>query len=436
MSEEQPKTRILAWGDYCASTGFGTVMSNIMRQLDATGRYEIDVIGINHDGQPYDQALWPGKVWPAVSALQMQGAYADLYGRQKLVDFVGSGRYDVVFMLQDTFIVQEMIEAMKDTIKHLPKKPKLVYYYPLDANPKPEWIEQVVSQVDYPVTYTHWAKAEAVKHDPTLANRLKVIYHGTNLTDFNYLEDRAEVEDFRHKWFAGNADGRFLITNVNRNQPRKDTVRNLMVLKELKRRGCNPLMYLHMQMSDHGGNILVMAQQMGLELEKDFMLPHPRTFQANHGLPVDIVNLIYNASDMVFTPTLGEGWGLSLTEAMATKTPIVGPRNTSVQEILADNRGYLVDTGDNPSAWFVQANDLERIRPLLNVEKAADAIERIMNGEKPDIDAAYAWVQQYTWEAICKEWIALIDEAAEASRQASQPNRATRRKAKKLKKVA
>ena len=46
------KIRVLAWGDYACSTGFGTVMKNIMSEINNTGNYEIDVIGVNYDGAP------------------------------------------------------------------------------------------------------------------------------------------------------------------------------------------------------------------------------------------------------------------------------------------------------------------------------------------------------------------------------------------------
>ncbi len=123
-------------------------------------------------------------------------------------------------------------------------------------------------------------------------------------------------------------------------------MRSFMILNELKQRGHkNVLMYLHMAHDDAGGNLLVMADHFGLKLQEDFILPHPKMFNVNRGVPVDMLNFIYNASDCLLTTTLGEGWGLSITEAMATKLPIVAPDNTSLTEMLADNRGFLAHSG-------------------------------------------------------------------------------------------
>lgn len=443
MSEEQKpdKIKILAWGDYCCSTGFGTVMSNIMMQLQATGRYEIDVIGINYSGDPYDTERWPGRVYPAMPGLMSQGSiYSDVYGRQRLLDQAGAGDYDVIFMLQDTFILQTIMEPLVETQKALQKVPgkksfTTVYYFPIDATPKPDWATGVVDKVDFPVAYTHYGRDAVKEFIP--AKEIEVLYHGTNLKDFHPIEDEEVVRLFRKKYFNGLADDRPLMVNVNRNQPRKDIARSLMVLAEIKKRGYNPLLYMHMQHSDIGGNIHVMAQQLGLKNEEDFVCPHPNTFTANQGLKIDAVNMIYNAADMLLTTTLGEGWGLSVTEAMATKTPVIAPNNTSLTEMLADNRGMLVPSGNNPSMFVTKENDMERIRPVMDVEGAADAYEKIVNGEGPDLEGAFKFAQAFNWNYLGQEWVKIVDRAAaqsqvtNAKNEFARPmNRAERRKAK------
>jgi glycosyltransferase involved in cell wall biosynthesis len=321
-----------------------------------------------------------------------------------------------------------------ETREALEKKFATIFYYPIDATPKAEWITDCVSLIDFPVAYTNYAKAETLKIDANLDDT-RVIYHGTNLTDFNYIEDRQTVAEFRKRYFGGHADGKFLLTNINRNQPRKDILRSFLVLQELKRRGRDNL---HMSHSDAGGNLLVMADHFGFKLNEDFILPSPKVFQVNQGIPIEMVNLIYNASDAVISTTLGEGWGLSITEAMATRTPIIAPDNTSLHEMMAESRGVLVPSGDTPGAWFtLGAQDNERIRPLMNVERAADAVEGVMDGQLPDIEGAYTWARESNWDNICKYWIEVFAAAAEHSRQlteiANHPplNREQRRKLKK-----
>lgn len=436
--KSEEKIKVLAWGDYGCSTGFATVMSNIMRGLNDTGLYDLTVLGINYNGDPIDHTRFPGEVWPARNANMdvSHPTYGDFYGRQRLLDLAGRGDFDILFLLQDTFILQEVLPGLIETQEQLKKMPgakafKIIYYFPIDAQPKPEWVTEVVAKVDYPVVYTKYGNEEVKLYDPKLD--VPHIYHGTNLDDFFYVDDRDLIKQFRSKYFGEVADDRFLIMNVNRNQPRKDIVRSLMITAELKRRGRNPLLYLHMQHSDVGGNIFVMAEQLGLENKEDILLPSPKVFNANGGLPITTLNLLYNSADCLLTTTLGEGWGLSVTEAMATKTPVVAPDNTSLTEMLADRRGILVPSGDTPSSYIVMLNDLERIRPLMNVERAADELEKLMDGTADiDIEGAYDWARNYSWTNIVEnDWLPIFEQAALAA-QVPQLNRAQRRaKAKK-----
>ena len=186
-------------------------------------------------------------------------------------------------------------------------------------------------------------------------------------------------------------------------------------MRELKNKGHDDILfYLHMSHNDVGGNLLVMADNYGLKQGTDYIFPNPNVFSPDKGLPIEILNGIYNVSDAVITTTLGEGWGLSITEAMATKTPMIGPDNTSLHEILANNRGILVPSGNNPSMWITKESDNERIRPLMDVELAAQAIIDLKTKKKvPDVESAYKWVQALNWYDITKQWMEVIDEAAD-----------------------
>lgn len=434
------KIKVLVLADYGCATGFGQVASNIMQRINATGKYDITVVGINYDpAEEIDHERFPGRIIPAITVADMHSM--DVYGRQKVLDQLGLGIYDIFFAIQDTFIIQTIMRQVVETRDSLKKKFSTVFYYPIDAEPKKEWITDVVSLIDFPVAYTQYAKTESLKVDAGLKD-MSVIYHGTNLEDFNYIEDRSSVSEFRKKYFAGNADGKFLLVNINRNQPRKDILRNFFILKELKSRGADVVLYLHMSHDDAGGNLLVLADHFGFKLNEDYILPSPKVFQVNQGLPLEMVNLLYNSADAVISTTLGEGWGLSITEAMATKTPVIAPDNTSLHEMMADGRGILVPSGADDSAWLTYgAQDNERIRPIMDVKAAADAVEAIMNGKLPDINGAFDWATGNNWDEICKDWVHVFEIAAEHSRKISQsnqlilPNRSQRRAEERKKKV-
>lgn len=417
MEKVVSKTRVLAWGDYACGTGFGTVMRNILGNLNKTGNYDIDVIGVNYDGGPYDTNKWPGRLWPAISALRTQGPYGDVFGRQVFLDRLAQDDYDIVFIVQDTFILLPIVNHILELQRSKPNSFKTIYYYPFDCAPNPDWVTQCVAQFDYPVAYTEYAKNESRKVIGAFADSQNVIYHGTNNKDFFPLSDEKRKES-RKLVFPEQLQEKFIILNANRNQGRKDVSRSLMILKELKDRGIEQAyLYMHMQESDFGGSILNMARSIGVEFEKDFTIPNPQQFSAHSGFPIEMLNQIYNASDAYLTTTHGEGWGLTITEAMATNLPVIAPDNTSIPEILGDDRGWRIPSGHTPSHWIIKENDNERMRPLMDVEKAADAIQYII--ENPEVAKqraknAYKWVSEHRWVDVCRQWNDLFDDARKA----------------------
>ena len=89
---------------------------------------------------------------------------------------------------------------------------------------------------EFPVLYTKFAHREVMRFDPTgergYRQRLRVIPHGVDCATFRALP-AAEVAAFREFYFQGKVKpGTFLVVNVNRNQPRKDLVRQLLFVRE------------------------------------------------------------------------------------------------------------------------------------------------------------------------------------------------------------
>lgn len=402
------KKNMLVWCDYVCATGFAKVGQGIMKGLASSGKYNLDIVGINYDGMPVDPEQWPGRVFPAFVGLNQK--YHDLFGRQHLVDRLVASEdyYDIIFFIQDTFNIEMggFIDAVNQAISQKQKRPKVVFYFPIDATPKESWV-RAVSKTDYPVAYTNYARNEVCKIDPSLWQKTKVIYHGHDFGGLYPIEE--DMADFRKMYFGGHiSNNAFLIINVNRNQTRKDIIRSFMILNELKKRGHQNIhLYMHMAQYDVGGDLVEMASNFDLMFGRDWSCP--ANFSPQTGIPQDILNKLYNSANCYLTTTHGEGFGLTLLEAGATKLPIVAPDNTCIRELYSDNKAFLVPAGETSSAWIMKENDNERLRPLMNVREAANAIERIIKGDKPDIQKTYEWVRSLSWDNICKEWEFLFD---------------------------
>lgn len=402
------KTRILFYGDAPpVATGFGTVSRNILVPLHNTGKYDITVLGINYWGEPHE---FPFPIWPVGMNKEK-----DPYGRQLVQERIESSDFDILFMIQDSFI----LDFAKDFLPKLRynKKFKSIIYFPIDGVPKQHWVE-AMAEADYPVTYTDFGFKECVNAFPPIKEKLRIIPHGVNINDF-YPADYKDVLEFRTKYFGPLAD-RFIVTNVNRNQQRKDIPRTILAFKEFKERigrEDGAVLYLHMAVNDQGWKLDEVVNACGLEINKDVVFPV--NFGPNRGFPIEILNMIYNCSDVVISSTTGEGWGLAQVEAMATNTPVVSPDNTACSEIVGGGKGMLVNSGHDLEHFTVLPHDNEVLRPIISIDDMASKLEMLYNDEvlrHTVAEKGMNWARNsLVWEDnIVPTWESLVDEAAEA----------------------
>lgn len=397
------KPRILFYGDApTVATGFGTVSREILLPLQATGEYDIKVLGVNYWGEPHDYNI---PIWPV--AMNKQN---DPYGRAYIQERIMQEEFDVLFMIQDSFIL-DFIKEFIPKLHAAGKKFTSIVYFPIDGTPKEDWI-RAMSFADVPVTYTQFGYNECKKAYPSIADRLKIIPHGINPSTF-FPIPYGDSWAFRRKFFGPLAD-HFIISNINRNQQRKDIPRFLMAFKEFQKKCPKSMAYLHCAAIDQGWNLPEVVSSMGLEINKDVVFPHH--FGPNKGFPVEILNMIYNASDVVASSTTGEGWGLSFVEAMATMTPVVAPQNTACAGIVGDGRGLLVKSGADLEHFTVLPHDNEVVRPLIDIQDMADAFYKLYTDDLLRVEVtrkAYDWVtSELDWaNNIVPKWKKIIDDA-------------------------
>lgn len=401
----------------CA-TGFGQVAKNLLKILQATGKYHFDVIGINHGGQPYSRVQFPYDIYPAINPLAMDEKHKDPYARQLLVDMAASGRYDIVFILQDHFIISTLMEALLKVKESMPlgRKFSTVYYTPIDGKIKKEWVTDVIAKMDQSVLYTEFGRKQCVDLVPELVDKLQVIYHGVDKATFYPLSDE-EQKQFRERYFIKHKD-KFILLNVNRNQPRKDLHRTMAAFSLFHKKYPNTFLFILAQAKDVGGDLIELAKQYGLEYDVNWACPSPGSYGANQGYPVEVVNRIYNASDMVVSTTLGEGWGLSASESMATKKPILFPRNTSLMEIIGENeeRGWFCKSGETINDYIcLGGGDNNILRPVVNVVDMAEKMEYIYtHQEEVNTKTERAYNEVWTWDQVGEQWKIVFEKAEES----------------------
>lgn len=117
--------------------------------------------------------------------------------------------------------------------------------------------------------------------------------------------------------------------------------------------------------------------------------------------------LLAGASVFVL-PSLVEGFGIPVLEAMAQGTPVVTSVGTSTEELVASDPtdgGEEADTGDEPGGLLVDPHDAEALTAALQ-ELLDDADLRSRFG-----DAARRRAGRYTWERTARLLVAAYEEA-------------------------
>lgn len=405
MSQKQ--FRVLALFDYNSFTGFATVSQNLVREWKKMlgQSMKLDIVAINYFGEDYSE----GENIRVVSAEQ-KDVRKDSFGRYVFLATLLRNDYDLIFILQDLAIVKSMLPELvkiKEAKKQAKTKQfKSLFYFPVDFELNPSMVNGL-EFFDYVATYTEWGRDMIYQNRPELKGKVHVIPHGNNPKHF-YPLPANEVKEFRKSYFGEENADKFIIGNINRNQPRKDIPSTILGFqKYLETENENSFLYLHMNPYDPlGWKLYNMLRQTNLVEGKHYMFP-PENDYNKGGADIHKLNQIYNGIDVYLTTATGEGWGLTVTEAMACKKPVLAPNHTSFAEILDDGRrGYLL-TEFTPivavtdcvirkqvSLWELSLK-LHNINLEINQETEA---------HQSKIDAAYNYVQSLNWHDIAKRF--------------------------------
>lgn len=407
--------KILCLVDYVARTGFGTVSKNIIKYLRKHfgAQLQLDIIAVNYFGEPY----YEDENTCIISA-RTNDTNDDAFGRFFFLKMLQeSDEYDGIFICQDIGIVTaftEVIEHIKNKKREENKKLfKSIFYFPIDCKIVYE-LTKNLEFYDLLITYTEFGRDEVLRLKPQLKSKLKVIPHGNNSSDF-FPMPAEESAAFRREFFGENAD-KFIISNINRNQPRKDIPTTIFGFMEAKANWDAdlpaPFLYLHCHPKDPmGWDIRAIMWQTDLKEDVDFKLM-PKEYEES-GCPTEVLNKVYNASDVFITTTLGEGWGLTYSESAACKVPIIAPYTTSFMEMSGYGKNAYMLKTIYPVCQTIdnvireQADIYEIADTLLMVARDKQSGHEVLQRK---VNASYEWVKGLEWEGVCKNWIQYFKE--------------------------
>ena len=389
---------ILFYGDFDCTTGFGNVSKELISYFSKMPRVFITVFALNnHKKEPYN---FSDNVY-VIPALQTRDeGDIDVYARKSLLRLLYGGNYDLFFCINDVEVINAMdkhLRNVRNTRKRENKKTfKSIIYFPIDSEPRKSDLK-VLNFFDECVNYTEYAKG-VVKN--LTGKSYRAIPHGANFEDF-YKKD---VTKLKKKLFGD----KFVFGSVNRNSMRKDFGTLLMAYAQFESKD-KSVLYLHCNPKDPFGiDMYRLCERLNLEVGKDVMFPEK--FNENQGYTVEELNDLYNCFDVSITTTTAEGFGLSITESMATETLLVCPLHTSINEITNYGKNVI---GLDDFEPLVFQKDFEKIRYK---SKVIDVLLAMYNAYGIDAELRMQKIKdakdfislKYQWEKSAKSFMTLI----------------------------
>jgi glycosyltransferase involved in cell wall biosynthesis len=238
-----------------------------------------------------------------------------------------------------------------------------------------------------------------------------VIPHGANRSDFYPIKD-FDIQEGRKKWKL--PKNGFIFGNVNKNNSRKNIGGTLLAFRNFldwyqKNEKLNhtlpqPYLYLHCSPTDETGiNSYRACESLGIS--KYVFYPEKEEYKKGAGYTTEEMNEVYNCLNCYVTTTGAEGWGLTITEAMAVGLPIVAPLHTSIKEICENGAAcYPVSILSEQ----ILTHDYENVRfipdPVNTAFAMTQAYNDVIEGKFPHKNAYTDILAEYDWDKIAEQW--------------------------------
>lgn len=185
--------------------------------------------------------------------------------------------------------------------------------------------------------------------DKTKGKIIEYVPHGINTKMFHPLEkEDIELQELRNKVY-GNDKVDFTLFFNSRNIRRKQIPDTLLAFKYFldklpKEKADKCRLLLHTEpVSEHGTNLIAVRDYLFGKKSKNII------FSTSKITPQEL-NKMYNLADGQILLTSNEGWGLSLTEALITGTPIIANTTGGMQDQMRFE--------DEDGKWFIPSKEV------------------------------------------------------------------------------
>lgn len=352
--------KIVVFGHW-SDTGFGVVTQQLSRRFVEAG-HDVRVIAVNYRGEPVS-GIMSDKVWPAnikgeafggnISHEAITGEFWQEYDK-----FGSHWKPEVALMIADAGTLRGYLGKPREPNDAIGPFGRLIpafNYVPIEGdNLNPSWRD-----------YWEWIKPIAMSWygagviGAFLGKEVPMIYHGVDTEAFypaapnepiRPAEGVTVTSKEQAKAGAGLDPNRLVMLRCDRLCERKQYHTLIQSIEPVLALRPDVDMVIHCHPFDDGLNLYEEVAR----LPQQFW-PRIRLTGAHdtwNGLSEQGLCALYNAADIYLSPTAGEGFGLTLAEAMSCEVPVVTTDYSACREVvgeggilvppLRDERGSLV----------------------------------------------------------------------------------------------
>lgn len=402
-------------------TGFGNVNRHLAKAFSRES--DVTLVASTHYYKDYDHNEYPYKIIGCdpdtpieKRGIENQANYSEILER------INSLEWDVFVAQCDMGWHNHILQRVGEIQQEHPEKHS-IFYMPIDGDVSVEWAFAPFTWCTVPVVYTNHARSVIEKYAPDVAKNTSVIWLGCE-TDVFYPLSPEKKRECRIKFFGEDSVNRFMVMNVNRNQPRKDLARSMALFHQFHVKHPDSSLYMHSVQVDAGGSLTVQAKMVGCDIFKQPAEIIFSSLDLAHPWSRETLNELYNSVDCLISTAYGEGWGLCTTEAMSAGTPVLVPLNTANLDILGEakkNKAFWQEW-DRERGWGAKSGgDLDHTTFLyqngatsasvVHADSFLECLEYIYNNRdeaQKKAQVALKWCQENTWGHREAEWQKLL----------------------------
>ncbi len=401
--------RILWIGDAGSHGGFATVTHAIGERLVKDYGHDIHVLAANYLGDHWDTNL---KLYPA-----SQKVPKDVVGMSRVAEMLARVMPDAVVFINDPRVVLRVLrENQWDTEQVLWRgmaassgfryKPPIIGYLAIDGYNSPRLWDELLPRVTR-VAMSH--------HGQDTMPEAPVIWHGVDTEVFQPRDKRAA------KAALGFDPDRFLVLRVDKNTWRKDYPSTWKALRPVLRQYEDIDVHFHCRQDAPDGYDLNAVRYNDEDIrDRVTTMPEIGGLGRFTGIPIQQLAMLYNAADVFVSTSWGEGFGLTILEALASGTPVIAQKCSAITEVVGDG-GILIE----PKGMMHVPMGQEHCVP--DVDRFTYWIRKVYESQKlrEDLGAkAVAQAKRCSWDEAARRMHGIIEDRIQAEAEALKTNAA------------